>query len=201
MLRTRRDIFTGVAAITALSAQSAFAGATQTMGGPSPALIVEARDSLRRHAGMVEHMDVMGIADFSAPSRSPRFHIVNLNDGSSKPFLVAHGKGSDPSYTGWLQSFSNAPGSEATSQGSYVTGETYTGHHGLSQRLAGLDPQNSNAASREIVMHSAWYVSADMASAHGMLGRSQGCLAFAQADYDTILARMGAGRFIFAGKA
>lgn len=201
MLRTRRNIFTGVAVITTLSARSAFAGAAQTTNGPCATLILEAREALRRHSSKVEHLDVMGIADFGAPSRTPRFHILNLNDGSSKAFLVAHGKGSDPSHTGWLQSFSNAPGSEATSQGSYVTGETYTGHHGLSKRLAGLDPQNSNAASREIVMHSAWYVSANMASERGMLGRSQGCLAFAQADYDAILARMGAGRFIYAGKA
>lgn len=201
MLRTRRNILTGVAVITALSARTAFAGTSQASTAPSATLILEAREALRRHASRVAHMDVIGIADFSAPSRSPRFHIVNLNDGSSKAFLVAHGKGSDPSHTGWLQSFSNAPGSEATSQGGYITGETYTGHHGLSQRLSGLDPQNSNAASREIVMHSAWYVSASMASKHGMLGRSQGCLAFAQADYDAVLAQMGAGRFIYAGKA
>lgn len=49
-------------------------------------------------------------------------------------------------------------------------------------------------------MHSAWYVSADMAAKQGMLGRSQGCLAFAEADYQEILSRMGEGRFIYAGK-
>ena len=36
-----------------------------------------------------------------------------------------------------------------------MTGGTDTGKHGHSMRLAGLDPQNSNAGPRAIVVHAA----------------------------------------------
>ena len=170
------------------------------VSGPPSKLIDDAMRGLRRHIDKITQADVIGIADFSAPSRNPRFHILNLGNGSSSTYLVAHGRGSDPAHTGWLQRFSNDLGSEATSEGSYVTGATYMGHHGLSRRLAGLDLENSNAESREIVMHSAWYVSAAMAAQQGRLGRSEGCLAFAPEDYPTILSVMDEGRFIYAGK-
>jgi L,D-transpeptidase catalytic domain len=68
-------------------------------------------------------------------------------------------------------------------------------------RLDGLDPTNSNAASRAIVMHGAWYVSGAMIAHCGMLGRSEGCFAVAQASLDEILTRLGPGRLIYAGKA
>lgn len=200
MLRSRRAFLTAAVALSAAPAVSAVAALPSRGQGPTPQLIQEARNALARHAASVGKTDVIGIADFTAPSRLPRFHILNMTDGTSVAYLVAHGKGSDPAHTGWLERFSNDPGSEATSRGSYVTGGTYVGHHGLSQRLGGLDPDNSNAEMREIVMHSAWYVSADMAAKQGMLGRSQGCLAFAEADYQEILSRMGEGRFIYAGK-
>ena len=100
-----------------------------------------------------------------------------------------------------MEYFSNAPGSYATSQGAYLTSDTYEGKHGQSMRLAGLDPQNSNAAPRAIVVHAAWYVGPDIVSAHGKLGRSQGCLALAASDLPHVLNRLGSGRLIFAGKA
>src|SRR3546814_12763813 len=75
-----------------------------------------------RHRAVIQHRDYIGIADFSLPSWKPRFHIVNLEDGQSRSFLVAHGRGSDPAHQGWLQRFSNLPGSSATSSGAYLTG-------------------------------------------------------------------------------
>ena len=200
-MRTRRTVLSAAVFLSATPALSFFTSARAASAGPTSQLIKAARDALQQHGDRVTHTDVIGIADFTLPSRQPRFHILNLADGSSEAYLVAHGRGSDPAHTGWLERFSNEFGSEATSKGSYVTGSTYMGHHGLSQRLLGLDPQNSNAEKREIVMHSAWYVSSDLAHQAGVLGRSEGCLAFAEADYHGILSRMGEGRFIYAGKA
>ncbi len=131
----------------------------------------------------------------------PRFHLVKLADGSVSSYLVAHGRGSDPAHTGWLERFSNEPRSNATSAGAYRTGDSYVGAHGHSIRLDGLDPTNSNAASRAIVVHSAWYVSDEMAGERGMLGRSQGCFAVAGASLEDIMAQLGPGRLIYAGKA
>ncbi len=42
-------------------------------------------------------------------------------------YLVAHGKGSDPEHSGWLQRFSNIPDSEASSDGVFRTGDIYEG--------------------------------------------------------------------------
>jgi hypothetical protein len=165
------------------------------------ALLRRALDALERHRGDVDHSDLMGIADFSQHSRAPRFHLLNLGDGSVTSHLVAHGRGSDPAHTGWLERFSNQPRSEATSAGAYRTEAIYVGEHGRSMRLDGLDPTNDNAASRAIVVHGAWYVSEDIIRHFGVLGRSEGCLAVANSSLDEVLTRLGPGRLIYADKA
>jgi hypothetical protein len=149
----------------------------------------------------IAQTDLIGIANFSAPSWSPRFYFVNLLSGGVESFLVSHGRGSDPGHTGWLQKFSNDIGSNASSFGAYVTGEQYVGKHGRSMRLVGLDAENSNAEARAIVVHGAWYVSDKMIAEHGKIGRSEGCFAFSEADLVKVLDRMGPGRLLFAGKA
>jgi hypothetical protein len=165
------------------------------------ALLRRALDALERHCGDIDHPDLMGIADFSQHSRAPRFHLLNLGDGSVTSHLVAHGRGSDPAHTGWLERFSNQPRSEATSAGAYRTEAIYVGEHGRSMRLDGLDPTNDNAASRAIVVHGAWYVSEDIIRHFGVLGRSEGCLAVANSSLDEVLTRLGPGRLIYADKA
>jgi hypothetical protein len=168
--------------------------------GPAPDLLGRAKASLDRHGSHVLSRDLIGIVDFNAPSRDPRFHIVNLASGRSETFLVAHGRGSDPAHRGWLEKFSNEPGSAASSAGAYLTGGTYEGKHGHSRRLIGLDPDNSNAEARAIVIHSAWYVGDEMVRETGKLGRSEGCLAVSPSDLDVVLARLGPGSLIYAGK-
>jgi hypothetical protein len=68
-------------------------------------------------------------------------------------------------------------------------------------RLDGLDPTNSNALSRAIVVHGAWYVNEEMIGRVGMLGRSEGCFAVADSSLPDIMARLGPGRLIYADKA
>ena len=126
---------------------------------------------------------------------------MKLADGSVRSHLVAHGRGSDPSRTGWLERFSNEPRSNATSAGAYRTGSAYIGAHGQSMRLEGIDPTNSNALSRAIVVHAAWYVNEDVLSHSGMLGRSLGCFAVADSSLPEIMATLGPGRLIYADKA
>jgi hypothetical protein len=174
-------------------------GSTESAGGRmDPGLLRRALDALERHHDRISYRDFLGVADFSLPSRAPRFHLVNLADGSVRSHLVAHGRGSDPSHTGWLERFSNEPHSNATSAGAYSTGSLYVGAHGRSMRLEGLDPTNSNALSRAIVVHGAWYVNEQVAGHSGMLGRSQGCFAVADSSLPEIMARLGPGRLIYA---
>ncbi|MGE3693412.1 MAG: murein L,D-transpeptidase catalytic domain-containing protein, partial [Novosphingobium sp.] len=117
-----------------------------------------ARREISRAGKRLWRTDIAGIADFGRPSSLPRFHFVNMESGTVRSFLVAHGKGSDPEHDGWLKYFSNTPGSEATSRGAYLTAEWYTGKYGTSIRLVGMDGDKCNALDRAIVMHPAWYV-------------------------------------------
>jgi L,D-transpeptidase catalytic domain len=175
---------------------------TETIDGKiAPGLLRRAYDALERHRDNISYSDFIGVADFSLPSSAPRFHVVNLANGSVQSYLVAHGRGSDPTHTGWLERFSNEPHSNATSAGAYKTGSRYVGAHGQSMRLEGLDPTNSNALARAIVVHGAWYVNEQLIGHYGMLGRSQGCFAVADSSLPEIMARLGPGRLIYADKA
>lgn len=144
--------------------------------------------------------DLVGIADFAQPSWKPRLHFANLENGTVRSFLLAHGRGSDPSHSGWLQSFSNLPGSEATSRGAFLTCEWYQGKYGTSIRLKGMDADNSAALERAIVMHPAWYVDAAMISKWGKIGRSEGCFAMAPEDFSEALIHLSGGRLLFSDR-
>lgn len=177
--------------------------APPSFAGPSAdalAIAMAARAGLEKAGARAVHRDVVAVADFRQPSRAPRLHLVDMASGRMQSILVAHGRGSDPEKTGWLSRFSNEPGSEATSEGGYVTGGYYFGQHGPSMRLIGLDPTNSNAESRAIVVHAAWYVGPEMIQTHGMLGRSEGCFAINAYDLPLVLGRLGPGRVLVAGR-
>lgn len=156
--------------------------------------------ALHRHGSQVVFKDVLGLVDFSAPSRLPRFHLVDLIGGSMSTYLVAHGRGSDPDNSGWVELLSNMPGSNASCAGSFLTGDIYHGKHGRSRRLQGLDPDNSLAAHRGIVIHGADYVDENRAREQGRVGRSQGCFAVSGHDIDGVLNRLDKGRLLFAWK-
>ncbi len=166
-----------------------------------PDLMRKAMAALNRAGSHGVRRDRMAIVDFAASSSEPRLHLIDLASGRSTSLLVAHGSGSDPAHTGWLQRFSNEEGSNASSQGAFLTSDYYVGKHGRSQRLIGLDSTNYNALDRAIVVHSAWYANRDMIATRGMLGRSQGCFAVGERDLDTVFARLGPDRLIFAAKA
>lgn len=167
--------------------------------GIRPDLFAAALAALERHGARVKR-DRIGIIDFSAPSSAARFHLVDLEKNTTDSLLVSHGSGSDPDYSGWLQTFSNRPGSNATSEGAYATSNYYVGKHGRSQRLLGLDSTNSNALDRAIVIHSAWYAEPEIAQARGKLGRSQGCFALSRRGLDQVFGHLGEGRLIYARK-
>lgn len=169
--------------------------------GEKPALLARAMAALKVHGSSIPYHDVIGLVDFSAPSREPRFQIVDVGNGRVvASMLVAHGRGSDPANSGWVERLSNRPGSNASCQGSFLTSETYSGKHGRSRRLHGLDAENSLAESRAIVIHAASYVDRGMARAHGRVGRSEGCFAVSHDDIGQLLARLGTGRLLFASK-
>lgn len=172
--------------------------ALTTPVGIDPALYQRAKAALDSHR--VAARDSIGIVDFSLASRDPRFHLVDLASGTVESFRVAHGRGSDPDHSGFVERFSNRPGSEATSNGTYTTGDYYHGKYGLSMKVHGLDWTNNNAENRAIVIHNAWYAEPEMIGIHGKLGRSEGCFAFSRADQWKVMSKLAGGRMIFADR-
>lgn len=172
-----------------------------TLCGEVPALLPEALAALDAHASRIVHRDRIGLVNFAAHSRLPRFQIVDLEGGKViKTMLVAHGSGSDPAASGWTERFSNREGSNASCKGAFVTGRPYVGKHGRSRKLIGLEPQNEAAERRAIVIHGADYVSQSRAVEQGRIGRSQGCFAVSRAEIGDLLAQLGEGRLLYAWK-
>jgi hypothetical protein len=196
----RSFLAAGILGSAGLAAGQAAAAMPIASNGLRPELLQRALQSFNAHRGRIPQRDLIAIADFAQASRLPRFHLVSTVTGRTTSLLVSHGRGSDPAHTGFLSRFSNQDGSLASSSGAYVTGDTYYGKHGRSRRLIGLDPTNSNAETRGIVLHSAWYVSPQVAANTGKIGRSEGCFAVSQDDLDQVMARLGSGRMIFADK-
>ena len=159
-----------------------------------------ARREVARADAVLWRRDIAGIADFAAHSSLPRFHFANLEAGTVTSYRVAHGTGSDPEHDGWLKLFSNVHGSNATSRGAYISWEWYKGRYGTSIRLGGLDPDNSNALDRAIVMHAADYARPYHVEKWGRLGRSNGCFAMAPDDFMFALTQLSGGRLIYADR-
>lgn len=167
----------------------------------APALLPRALAAMQLHGNRITDRDVIGIVDFSVASRTPRFQLYDVAQGKViSTHLVAHGKGSDPANSGWVEHLSNRPGSEASCSGAFMTGPTYYGKHGRSRRLFGLDAENNLADSRGIVIHAASYVDNAMAAEQGRIGRSQGCFAVSPSEIAGVLERLGPGRLLFAAR-
>ena len=91
--------------------------------------------------------------DMRVMSGKNRFIVYDLkNDSIVDQGLVAHGIGSETDNKPELK-FSNNNSSFCTALGKYAVGSNYVGQYGKSYRLYGLDPTNSNAFARSIVLH------------------------------------------------
>ncbi|HUP66648.1 MAG TPA: murein L,D-transpeptidase catalytic domain family protein, partial [Sphingomicrobium sp.] len=167
-------------------------------GGINPQLFAKAKAALDIHK--IYARDTMGIVDFSKPSDEERFYLVDLRTGNVEAHRVAHGRGSDPDHSGFVEKFSNNFGSYASSNGAYTTGDYYEGKYGLSMKVRGLDWSNYNAEPRAIVIHNAWYAEDDMIPIHGKLGRSEGCFAMSRKSQWDVMRKLAGGRMIYAEK-
>ena len=145
------------------------------------------------HQKTISNKNFLGLIDFKQHNSKERFYIIDLETGKVDKYLVAHGKNSDPDFDGYATLFSNAPGSEESSIGFYVTAETYEGAHGYSLKLDGLSSTNSMARSRAIVIHPADYVTPG-----DKIGRSWGCFALEPRFSVEIIDQIKGGVLIYA---
>ncbi|MDJ0642122.1 MAG: murein L,D-transpeptidase catalytic domain family protein [Erythrobacter sp.] len=195
----RRDLIKGsLAAGAAFSLPAGVAAAPRKGSARDRVLFDIAKRELDRAGDAIWKRDIVGIADFGVHSAERRFHFVNLDREEVQSFHVSHGTGSDPEHDGWLNSYSNVEGSNATSKGAYVTWEWYQGRYGTSVRLGGLDQTNDNALKRYIVMHRAKYAEPEHLRRWGRMGRSNGCFVLGEADFRVALLTLSGGRLLFA---
>lgn len=142
--------------------------------------------------------NVLTIIDFSLSSRERRMWILDMRENKLLfRDYVAHGQGSGDEFA---RIFSNKENSHQSSLGFYVTGTTYTGDHGTSLYLHGLDAGfNSAAYQRAIVVHGADYVSPSFITAENRLGRSWGCPAVSNQHINEVinLIKEGSCMFLF----
>ncbi len=117
---------------------------------------------------------VLTVIDFSMPSTAKRMWIIDPEKGEILlNSVVSHGRNSGDLMA---KTFSNQPESFKSSLGFYTTAETYSGKHGYSLRLDGLERGfNDQARKRAIVIHGADYAREEFAKSVGRLGRSLGC--------------------------
>jgi hypothetical protein len=156
--------------------------------------------SCARARGVSGKTDLLTIIDYTLPSTTPRFWVLDLAHGKVLFHeLVAHGSGSGDNYA---TRFSDTADSRQTSLGLFLTSGTYEGGNGYSLKLRGLDPGvNERAEQRKIVIHGAWYVSTAQAQRLGRLGRSWGCPALSPQVAHQVIDRIKDGTFVYSYSA
>ena len=187
------------AAAEAVSAFDLAAWDTDVLGAVDTrifALALQAAETAIRR-GDVGTPTTLTVIDFSRPSTKKRMWVYDLRSRELLfEELVSHGRGSGQTMA---TAFSNRAESHQSSIGLYRAGETYTGKHGYSLRLDGLDEGfNDQARARAIVVHAADYVSEQFAQAQGYLGRSHGCPAVRPEVSRKLIDTVKGGGLIFA---
>lgn len=140
---------------------------------------------------------VLTVIDYSLPSNKQRMWVFNLNSNHLLyNTYVAHGKNSGNNLA---HHFSNANNSKESSLGTFITSGTYIGSKGYSLNLKGVEKNlNSNAFSRRVVVHGAWYVEPSFIAKSGRAGRSWGCPAIAKTLAKPIINTIKNGSVLFA---
>nr|WP_230687422.1 murein L,D-transpeptidase catalytic domain family protein [Hymenobacter ruricola] len=156
--------------------------------------------NLRQAGKLAENKQLLTVVDFDLPSTEKRLWVLDLaNNEILFHTLVAHGHNSGENEA---TNFSNTDQSNMSSLGFYATAGEYTGKHGRSLKLEGMDEGfNTNAEARSIVMHGADYVSEDFIKQNGRLGRSLGCPALPMDMKDAIIDTVNGGTCLFLNKS
>lgn len=192
---------------------------------PRVAATESALDALAAHVSRSSHPDALRIAfqayynyraarsgevrkpylyyvDLGLDNRTARGYVFDMDalELVEGPFTVAHGNGSSRTRNAVPTTFSNRPGSHASSLGLYLAEETYPfrgraaggAYTSIGLRMRGESgPFNDAARRRGIVAHGAPYVSAHDA------GRSEGCPAMEQHRARRLLPMLADGGVVF----
>jgi hypothetical protein len=143
---------------------------------------------------------IVTIIDYELHSAEKRFWVIDLEQQTLLHHThTTHGQGSDRNHDGKMDSASNQPESNQSNVGLMQTDETYTGRHGTSLKLDGIEPGfNDNAKDRHIVIHPAKYADDEYVERHGKAGRSHGCPALDPDVAGEIIDTIKGGKLVFA---
>lgn len=151
---------------------------------------------LREHRSQFGNRRYITVIDYTRPSTSRRFFVIDTATGNIQSFPVTHGKNS-----GWLYAtrFSNDPESFQSSRGFFRTGGKYYGKYGPSLEIHGLEKGiNDNAFERRIVIHGADYANPrTIAANRGRLGRSLGCPALPREVAEMVIDKIKNGSLLY----
>ena len=160
---------------------------------PPPAVLEAFNVGWKSEASSLANARYVSLFNAAAHSGDKRLYLIDLERRSVERYHVAHGRGSDPDHDGYATDFSDVPQSKKTPLGFFITAETYTGRHGHSLRLDGLEARNRNARSRAIVIHGADYVSPALEK----MGRSWGCPALDNGVSRDVIERIKGGSLLY----
>ena len=200
---------------TIISFSISIAGTIDKVSGPGPAMDLFDNLNLGRlgmartaydyamigfaklsETAKIKNRGIITIIDYTLPSNKKRFFVIDVkNQKLLFATYVAHGRNSG---LDMVTSFSNEPESYKSSIGFFTTKGTYAGLHGYSLRLQGLEPGfNDHAEAREIVIHSADYVTKQVVHSQGYCGRSLGCPALPPDVYKNVISKIKNGSCLF----
>lgn len=152
--------------------------------GLSNSKIEKALNYLYAHKSQFRNQKVMTLVKYNSPDIFHNvMYIIDLGSGEIEMHTVAQGSGG-------VKAAGNSHGSET---GFMRIAEPYSGKHGLSARIDGLESGNRNTRSRAVVIHPANYVR-DGCKA----GRSWGCLALDPAVASKVIQKTKGGSLLYA---
>lgn len=199
------------AALMPVAADASAARVTMAAASLDPSPPLDPRNRVRKelmdralaaldiHHRKIPQRDRMYLVDFKRHSSEERLYEVDLVSGEVKAYRTCHGRGSDPTHTGYAQNFSNTPESYMSSVGAFATaGASHGAQQGPNVLLDGLEYSNDKARERAIIIHGADYADPDFLNREGKLGRSYGCFSTSHTDLFPLRERMGEGRLLFA---
>jgi len=145
--------------------------------------------------GVLVKDNIITVCDFSQSSRKKRMYVIDVKHFKVlMNTYVAHGRNSGVDLA---TKFSNQPESLESSLGFYITKGTYTGKHGLSLKIDGLERGwNDKAEERAVVVHGADYIGENRVHA-AYMGRSFGCPAVPQKEVAKLIDIIKNGTCLF----
>jgi len=159
----------------------------QNSDRPAPIALREGVLALQKHRAEIRNAARWTLIDYDLPFTAVRLWVLDARHDNAvlMSSRVSHAWNSGLLYA---TKFSNVPGSELSSLGSYVTAaRPYDGGYGHSLRVRGLDRgENDNAFKRAIIFHP------DLGMMH-----SAGCFMLPEADVTRIIDAIAGGSFVY----